>query len=316
ERMNVVTEPETTVTIAPGTGPIALVQQLLAEGVIQPDVRWSVWLRISPVENCLQAGTHRLPASATPAALLFAFCEPTEAPQFDVTVRPGSTVFSLAEQFAERGLAEDAGAALLLLQDPAFAALSGVRSQTVEGYLWPETIRFELGAPLPEVVARFIEEGHDRRDAIWQANEDSRATLAARYGLDDEDFLTIASIVEREAVVDEERPIIARVIYNRLAAGMPLQMDPTCVYSAEHHNQRPTRELCRNPDNTYSTYVIRALPPTPIAMPSAASLEAALAPADDPGVLYFVTIGDGSGRHAFANTLNEHQANVDRWLSR
>ena len=126
-------------------------------------------------------------------------------------------------------------------------------------------------------------------------------------------MITIASIVEREAVIAEERPTIASVFYNRLDENIPLQADPTVQYVVAQPGdwwpeigQEDINQM--SPHNTYQR---PGIPPWPIANPSAASIEAALNPADT-DYLFFVATGDGSGAHRFAETYDEHQENIER----
>jgi len=124
------------------------------------------------------------------------------------------------------------------------------------------------------------------------------------------DLLTVASLIEREVAVAEERPIVASVIYNRLAKGMPLQVDATVLYALGGTKDRVLDEDLEI-DHPYNTYKIPALPPGPIASPSLASIQAALEP-EDTEYLYYVTKKDGSRTHLFAKTLQEHQRNIRR----
>ena len=124
----------------------------------------------------------------------------------------------------------------------------------------------------------------------------------------------IASIVEKETAVDEERPLVSAVIRNRLQKGMPLQMDPTVIYGIWRTTGSFSGDIRRRDletDTLWNSYTRRGLPPTPIGNPGAASIRAAAAPAD---VDYLYFVADGSGGHAFAATHAEHQANVARWL--
>jgi UPF0755 protein len=122
--------------------------------------------------------------------------------------------------------------------------------------------------------------------------------------------VTIASLVEREGKADDERPLIASVIFNRLRLGMPLEVDASIEYTfPEHHDVITKRDL--EIDSPYNTYLHTGLPPTPIANPGKPSLDAAFYPATT-SYLYYVARGDG--RHAFAKTLAEHNANVARYL--
>lgn len=126
-------------------------------------------------------------------------------------------------------------------------------------------------------------------------------------------MVTLASIIEKETGVPEERNLVAGVFYNRLAINMPLQSDPTVIYALTQGREDLGRPLTRNDltlDSDYNTYKRRGLPPTPIACPGLDSLRAAAHPQEN-DALYFVA--NGSGGHNFAATLDEHNANVARW---
>jgi UPF0755 protein len=178
----------------------------------------------------------------------------------------------------------------------------------LEGDLAPNTYEFEEGSGPAEVFTQLAEAGSVMREELFAAPS------AIKEQYTEHEILTVASIVEREARVEDERPIVARVIYNRLDLGMKIQCDPTCVYGPTTYNQRPSPATCRSRQSTHSTYMLPALPPTPIAMPRRSSIDAALHPADDPDVLYFAARMDGSRRHVFADTYEEHNANVDRYI--
>ena len=173
----------------------------------------------------------------------------------------------------------------------------------LEGFLFPETYQFEAKddelAILNHLVAQF--------DSV-AAQLDVETKAAARNITPYEAFI-VASLIERETRFDDERPRIARVIYNRLQRGMPLQIDATVIYALGESGTK-TRVLLKDleVDSPYNTYKIRALPPTPISNFGRASLEAALNPADGPELFYVVTEKDG--RHSFASTGAEHQANI------
>lgn len=187
---------------------------------------------------------------------------------------------------------------------------------SLEGLLFPDTYQVSNEESAGQVVERMV--------ALMErvgGQEDLEAGAAA-MGLSPHQVLTIASIVEREGKFDEDRGRIARVIYNRLAAGMPLQVDATLFYGQP---AGATFEQVRGVDTPYNTYLHTGLPPTPIANPGRASIRAALHPAPNPSVgdplcaalpqgtpcqyLYYVK-SDEDGHHAFAATLEQHEANV------
>ncbi|MBM9595217.1 endolytic transglycosylase MltG [Roseitranquillus sediminis] len=176
-----------------------------------------------------------------------------------------------------------------------------------EGSLAPESYEVEVGADRQELVERMRSLQADRLEAAWR---ERAADLPIGSP---EEALVLASIVEKETGVPEEREQVASVFVNRLREGMRLQTDPTVIYGITGGEGALGRGLRRSELDAatpYNTYVIDGLPPTPIANPGLASIQAALNPADT-NYRYFVA--DGSGGHAFAETLEEHNANVARW---
>ncbi|MCB9507163.1 MAG: endolytic transglycosylase MltG [Myxococcales bacterium] len=298
----------TEVDVAAGATARSVVRTLAERGVVGDDLGWEVLLRVERAGRCLQAGSHTVAGDATPRSLLATLCAPTRASSNRLTVPEGTNIYELADRLAARGLADRAE--FLAAVDSAEAAgRFGIDAPSLEGYLFPDTYELPLDVTVEAIVRRMVERGRDvRADLAFDARQGS----AASFG--ELELLTIASIVEEEAAVAEERPLIARVIYNRLDRGMRLQCDPTCVYGPELYRESATRERCRDEHSRYSTYVIDGLPPTPITNPGRAALEATLHPADAPDVLYFVARGDGTRTHAFATTLAEHSRNVERYL--
>ena len=180
-------------------------------------------------------------------------------------------------------------------------------SELGEGALLPETYHFSLGDARVELVTRMMKARDAALTRLWGGR---RADLPLATP---EEALILASIVERETAVPEERGRVAGVFINRLTRGMRLQSDPTVAYGLADENGPLDRALRRTDlevDHPYNTYVHRGLPPGPIANPGLASIAAVLNPAETDD-LYFVA--DGSGGHAFARSLAEHNRNVARW---
>jgi len=219
-----------------------------------------------------------------------------EVVTFPLTVPEGFTLRELAPRVAE-ATDVDPDSVIRMATDSTFVAAMGVPGPTLEGYLFPDTYRFAEGlAPadlLGEMVARYRE--------YWTAER--RATLDS-LPLTEREIVTLASIVEEEARLPEERPIIAGVYTNRLRVGMLLQADPTVQYALGEPKPRLLfADIDRVADDPYNTYTHAGLPPGPIASPGEAALDAALHPADVP-FLYFVARPDGS--HEFTRTNREH----------
>ncbi|WP_245414878.1 endolytic transglycosylase MltG [Aureimonas flava] len=177
-----------------------------------------------------------------------------------------------------------------------------------EGTLLPETYTFTRGMTRAAMVDRMKAAQTELVNEIWAGRQDGLPVK------DIGEFVTLASIVEKETGVAAERPHVASVFVNRLRDGMRLQSDPTIIYGVWGGEGKPSDEPIRQSHiagaTPYNTYVIRGLPPGPIANPGRASLEAVAHPLDTKD-LYFVA--DGTGGHAFSSTLNEHNANVRRY---
>ena len=171
-----------------------------------------------------------------------------------------------------------------------------------EGLLLPDTYEYTKPVEPGHVLSAML---RAQKQLLEELSKDAEERDRLRI---------IASIVEKETAVDEERPLVSAVIRNRLKKGMPLQMDPTVIYGIWRTTGSFSGNIRRRDlesDTLWNSYTRRGLPPTPIGNPGAASLRAAAAPA---AVDYLYFVADGSGGHAFASTHAEHQANVARWL--
>jgi UPF0755 protein len=211
-----------------------------------------------------------------------------------VTVPEGYTISQITPLLAKT-LKVPADSVTAAMSDTALLARLDLPNKTLEGYLFPDTYAFPVGTTARQAVREMVY-SFERR---WRPDWDSSA---ADLKINRNDLVTMASIVEKEARVPEERPVIAAVYYNRLKRGMLLQADPTVQYALGHHVGRVLyKDLTI--DSPYNTYVYKGLPPGPVASPGVASLAAAANPANVP-YLYFVASRDG--HHEFRMTLEEH----------
>ncbi len=215
-----------------------------------------------------------------------------------VTVPEGFTAQDIAKLLASEQLVnpERFGA---LVRDPEFAARLGVDAQGLEGYLFPDTYRLTRGMGEEEIIRVMV-------NRFNQAMPPDLRQEARRVNLTPHAVVTLASLIEKEARLDSERPLISAVFHNRLRQRMPLQSDPTAVYLMPRKEGRITSEDLQR-KSPYNTYLIPGLPPGPIANPGIASLEAALHPARV-DFLYFVAKNDGT--HFFSRTFEQHQRAV------
>ena len=293
------------VEVPPGLPFRGVVDRLVEAGVVDRPEMFSLYARWRGEREAVKAGTHVLAPPVTPRGVLARLVAGTPRREARVTLPEGSNVWQVGRLLASAGVCDE----------PAFQAAAAGH----EGRLFPDTYRFYPATPAAEVV-RVLRE---RFDAIWAevraAHAASVEALSVAHGLSDDDLVTLASLVEEEAKVPAERPRIARVFYNRLARGMRLETDPSCVYGERTWHEVPSPARCKDPGNAYSTYVRDGLPPGPISSPGRASLEAAVAPSDSAGdgaLLYFVARRDGTGAYAFSATLAEHGKAVRRYLGR
>lgn len=254
----------------------------------------------------LKAGEYALNSGMTVPELLDVLVEGRVAVK-TFTVPEGYTTAQVAELLVSLGMVnEEEFWQAVAFGDFPYQFLEGVPpgKKRLEGYLFPDTYRVRAGATEEEILDMML------KRFSREIEELEYPELAAARGLTLHEAVTIASLVEREARLDEERPLIAGVIYNRLKISMPLQVDATVQYALG--TTKPVlyyRDL--EVDSPYNTYRINGLPPGPIAMPGRSSLLAAVYPAAT-DYLYYVARPDGS--HAFAPTLEEHVINKEMYL--
>lgn len=212
-----------------------------------------------------------------------------------LTIPEGFTLRQIAERVGGTGLCTTEE--FLTAAVPAAAGAAGIpgKPDSLEGYLFPATYVLDYGAPSEKIVAEFLR-------AFRERVVDGMADDLARSKRPLHEIVTIASLIEREARVEKDRPLISSVIYNRLRIGMKLQIDATVLYALGEHKDRVLYEDLRV-DSPFNTYRNPGLPPHAIASPGEASLRAALNPAET-DYLFYVAKPDGS--HLFTRTYEEH----------
>ena len=294
---------ETFVEIPQGAGTAEIRRRLIDAGVIRDEATFRMALWWSGEARSLQAGEYRFDRASTPLEVLQRIGRGDVYTE-RITFPEGLTIAEMARMYESRGLgaARDfvsaaGNVALIKEMDP--------DATDLEGYLFPETYALPRRAAASRLVAQMVARFRD------VFSEDLRAKAEA-LGLTPRQIVTIASLVEKETASADEHRLVAAVYHNRLRLGMPMQADPTVIYALQRAG-RYDGNIRRDDlqfDSPYNTYRYPGLPPGPIASPGKAALEAAVAPADVPYV-YFVSRNDGS--HVFAETLAEHNANVQEW---
>ena len=220
---------------------------------------------------------------------------------WNVTLLEGGTLARIGERLAQDELVSSEDFQRLKA-DPVFLGALGINAPSLEGYLFPDTYRFARGLQAERVLTMMV-----RRTRVVLTPE--ILEKAGALGLDENGVLTLASIIEKEARVDEERAVISAVYHNRLNKGMRLQADPTVVYGLPEGTigNYGVRYHDLKRKHPYNTYIIKGLPPGPIASPSLKSILASVAPADVP-YIYFVSNYDGT--HTFTETFTDHKRAV------
>jgi UPF0755 protein len=284
---------ETFVELPRGTSTAAMADMLTRAGVVRS--RWDFLLaRAVKGSRTLQAGEYRFIRAASPLAILDRIAR-GDVFYYELVVPEGQTIFDIARAVEQLGVFQ-AQDFLAAAQNPALIRDLDPRAPSLEGYLFPSTYRLRRHTT-PELLCRMMT-GKFRE--VW---------AEIRTSANIHDTVTLASLVEKEGKLPQERPVIAAVFENRLRIGMKLDCDPTTIYAAmlDHRYRGTIYRSDLASDNAYNTYRHAGLPPGPIANPGAASIRAVLAHAASEA-LYFVLRPDGSGAHEFSKTMAAHDA--------
>lgn len=279
---------ETIVSIPMGTGLNQVASILEQNQVVRSGLIFRIGVIVNRKAGALKAGEYAIPSGASPSQIM------------QILIDGKSIVYKLT-------LAEGLTSAMIVELVRNHPVLLGeVVEEPAEGSLLPETYIFNRGTTRAGLIERMKADHTRVLDELW-ATRVQDLPIATK-----EEAVTLASIVEKETGIASERPRVAAVFINRLRKGMKLQSDPTIIYGLTKGVPlgRGIRQSELEKPTPYNTYVIFGLPPTPIANPGKASLAAVLNPAQT-NDLYFVA--DGTGGHAFAETLEQHEANVRKW---
>ncbi len=282
------------------------VGRLLSErGLAEHELFFRAAIHFDSTGGTIKHGKYDLPQSVSPTQLLeILYAGPNvrltaaDIPdEMKVTIPEGLSLNQAAALF------DNPEAFLEAASDTALIERMGIDAETLEGFIMPNTYFFDHVPSERDVVERAVEQFDEEFAELVQTFPEA----AARDRLE---LVTVASLIEEEAVVDEERPVVAAVIYNRLERNMALELDVTLQYVLGKYGQRMLYRD-KEVDSPYNTYANRGLPPGPISSPGLASLRAALNPSDEK-VLFFVSNADGR-THTFSSTMAEHTKAVKRY---
>jgi UPF0755 protein len=302
------------VEVPSGASDTEVVARLHAAGVVEDPRLFSLMLKVIGGAKA-QPGRHFFADDLSPAEVIRRLRRSGGAMHVRVTIPEGWNRFDIARRLRERRACDDAE----FLRATTDAKLLDELhlSQTAEGWLFPATYDLPIDGDAREVVRKMVAETQSRLERLTRSHSPP-ANMTIH------DVIVLASVVEKEAAVDDERPLIASAFYNRMrepeATGGKLQADPTAMYGCLVMPKpttpcigwlatggKPSAEIQHDPGNPWSTYTHAGLPPTPIGNPGEKSIEAVLAPAT---TRYFYFVAKGGGRHTFSETLAEHNQAV------
>lgn len=273
---------------------------LKRNGIIRSSWHFIIVSRLRGQAHRLKAGDYRFTDAMTTTDILRKVVSgDVDFQRF--TLPEGYSIYQAAELLQQQHFLER-NDFLRACGDPRLLTRLGIRTASAEGYLYPATYNLSQGETAEQLVAQMT--------AHFEKNYSVVAGNVSGRKMSRHEVVTLASMIEKEAVSPAEKPLISSVFYNRLRIGMPLQSDPTTIYGVRTFGSTVTKADIKRP-SPYNTYLNSGLPPGPIGNPGADALRAALHPADTP-YLYFVARQDGT--HQFSRTLEEHNQAVQKYL--
>lgn len=288
------------ISIQPKSGLRSIANQLVAQGVLKEPWRFILLAKLLHKEQYLQAGSYTLNKNISPYQLLLSLNH-GKTTQGSITFIEGRTFEQMRQKLAVNDAVKQSIGGL---SEAEILKLIGSKYSVAEGLFFPDTFYFDRNTVDIELLKISYNAMQSKLEKAWQGREQNLPYKNSYQAL------IMASIIEKETGKASERPMIAGVFVNRLRLGMRLQTDPTVIYGMGLRFDGNIRKKDLSIDTPYNTYTRSGLPPTPIAMPGLAAIEAALHPAKTKA-LYFVGKGDGS--HEFSNNLVEHNRAVAKY---
>lgn len=303
-------KPDQAFTIVSGETTPSILGRLWEDGIIADPAALRAYLQYSGLDTGIQAGEYTLNASMTPIEVSWALQDATPK-SVDFQILPGWRLEEIAASLPTSGLEIDpdefiSTAKQLSTNNSLNSLLPG--DSSAEGFLYPDVYEIDRTATADDIINMFT-------NRFLEVTNSQLIEGFENQGLTLYEAVILASIVEREGIVDEEKPLIASVFYNRLANGMKMDSDPTVQYALGYDDSRGgwwPNPLSLNDleiNSPYNTYQVFGLPPGPISNPSISSLKAVAFPAQTP-YFYFRATCDNSGKHSFAETFQQHLNNA------
>ncbi len=312
-------------TIERGTAPAAVIDRLAAAGVVRSALPLKIYLRTLGDGTRLQAGEFKFRSPITPLEVLKELEKGTVQTK-RITIPEGFTRFDIAKRLADwhnANKSDDMNApqptplgeaqVLLMMNDTEMIRDIAPQARNLEGYLYPSTYEIAPNANVEDIIKQMVEQFKK----VWKPEWNERAR---ELGRTPHEIVTIASLIETESPVESERPIVASVIYNRIARNIALGIDQTVVYVAKMQGRwdGTIHKSDIDADSPYNTRKYRGIPPGPISSVSVSAIEAALNPAETNYIFYVLDVGKNDGSHHFyasAAEFEKGKAEYQRWLA-
>jgi UPF0755 protein len=275
----------------------SVVNKLKDRGVIPNERFFTLWARLLALDKKIHWGVYRFDLPIAPREVLDRMVL-GRGLFHRITIPEGLALNEIADLLGREG-ATGKEKFLKEARSTEILSLLGLENNGIEGYLFPDTYYFPVSATERDILTAMVEQFQEIFTPMMERQ-------AKKLGLSRHEVVTLASLVEKEAGVEAERPLVSAVFHNRLKRNIPLQSDPTVIYGLKGFTGKLRRKDLQNP-SPYNTYLIRGLPPGPICNPGLSSLRAALFPARV-SYLYFVSKNDGT--HFFSETIREHNRAV------
>jgi UPF0755 protein len=296
--------PPSKVVVIPDGSTFQHVASLLErEGLIRSRTVFVLIGKSQSADRKVHAGEYELNPGMTSAEILSKLLN-GQVLLHPLTISEGLTIAQIADVVSQQGLT-DRVEFLLLAKDQAFIASLGIKAETLEGYLYPDTYKFPRPIKAREVLVAMVEQ-------LRQVVGPDLLARMQELKMTMHEVLTLASVIEKETGSGGERPEISAVFHNRLKKHIPLQSDPTVIYGLPAFDGNLHKKDLSSP-SPYNTYRVQGLPPGPIANPGIQAIRATLYPSDSRS-LYFVSRNDGT--HQFSATLIEHNQAVEKYQKR
>lgn len=290
------------VDIPTGTSFVNVTKILSDAGLVKNRVFFYALVGIKRATKTMCAGEYEFATSLSPSELVDKLIH-GDIKKYRIIIYEDSSLIQVAARLKEYKLIDEK-TFFELAGDKVFLSNLGIQGPSIEGYLFPDTYLFNRSMSTRQIMRSMVER-------FWNKISPEMINQAATKGLDPHQFVTFASLIGKESGNSAEKPVIAAVFYNRMRKGMPLQSDPTTIYDLKDFSGKILRSHYRR-ESPYNTYMIKGLPPGPIANPGLDSFLAILNPAK---VDYLFFVSQNNGTHYFSSSLSDHLAATKRFRS-